>query len=48
MSGEDLRLFFDHCFSDCIASLNAATIIINNHLPLQKANLAFVINLTEK
>ncbi len=31
----------DHSFSVFIASLNAATIIINDRLPLLKANFAF-------
>ncbi len=39
---------FDHCFSDFIASLNAATIITNDRWPLQKANFAFWLNIIKK
>ncbi len=47
-NGVSLKLVFHHCFSDFTASLNAATIIINDRSPLLKVNRAFAINLTEK
>ncbi len=36
MGGVSLKLVFDHCFSDFIASLNAATIIINSNCLYRK------------
>ncbi len=41
--GDSIKHYWlsDHRFSDVIASLNAATIAINDRLPLLKANFAF-------